>query len=31
MRGVRLQVYYIHLGQYTNPMGSGQPPLAAGE
>ncbi len=31
MRGIRHQVYYIHFCQYTNPMGSDRPPLAAGE
>ncbi len=31
MRGVPLHVYYIHFGQYTHPMGSDRPPLAAGE
>ncbi len=31
MRGVPLHVYYIHFSQYTHPMGSGRPPLAAGE
>ena len=31
MRGVPLHVYYIHFSQYTHPMGSDRPPLAAGE
>ncbi len=31
MRGVPLHVYYIQFGQYTQPMGSGRPPWAAGE
>ncbi len=31
MQGVPLHVYYIHFAQYSHPMGSGRPPLAAGE
>ncbi len=30
MRDVPLHVYYIHFGQYTHPMCSHRPPLAAG-
>ncbi len=31
MRGVPLHMYYIHFGQYSHPIGSGWPPLAAGK
>ncbi len=31
MRGVPLHAYYMQFGQYTNLMGSGRPPWAAGE
>ncbi len=31
MRGVPLNVYCMHYGQYAHPMGSGRPQLAAGE